>query len=232
MLTSNFGCVEQLVTDQNGVDIHLQADGWAIRQGGDRVGLYRYRLATPKMSGKRTYVAYRHSRKSLEIMRDLSWFGLPYSTSEIAWNFWHNREIMPADAGGAEALRHIPDGSIPLGLGKKRLAWLTPNHEVAVIGPEQTRPDCPLVLQPRRHQQFGSYSLDWYEFAETRQIVQADVDTIVRLSEGCGWLFFDKHFGNVGRLASGRLVLLDPDAISRIENAPVSQPTSVALPTD
>ncbi|MBI4533511.1 MAG: hypothetical protein HY711_06145 [Candidatus Melainabacteria bacterium] len=122
---------------------------------------------------------------------------------------------------GAKALlKDIPNGSLPIGFGRARIAWLTPDGTVAVLGPVHARAQCPELLQPFKTQVKRDMQLEWFPYAETRNVTMAEMQALKARMENAGWTASDWKPANCGRLANGRVVRLDPENVIRGQQSP------------
>lgn len=117
------------------------------------------------------------------------------------------------ESSSTSLLNDIPTGSLPIGFGHERLAWITPDGSVAVIGPVQTRANCPQLLQPFKTSIRGTEQIEWFPYAESRDITYAEVKDVARQMEKSGWAASDWKPSNCGRLADGTVVRLDPEGV-------------------
>jgi len=129
------------------------------------------------------------------------------------WPHWLNADL-DIDEDFHSVLGCVPTDSIPIGIGSNRLAWLTPNNIVIVVGPCQSLPRCPYLLQPFDMVHKRNWQAAFYEFADTGNISRQDMDELHSKMEAAGWFAGDPSACNYGRLVDGTVVRIDPDAVS------------------
>jgi hypothetical protein len=106
----------------------------------------------------------------------------------------------------------VPDGSIPIGLGSKRQAWLPPSSEHAVVlGPKFERPNVPNLLQPTNSEVIGDKQLEWFKFGESDSVTRADVKAVNHQIKLSGWHPDDSYTANYVRLMDGSVWRVDPE---------------------
>lgn len=114
-----------------------------------------------------------------------------------------------------QLLASLPRNCHFLGVGWKRIALLTPEGEVAVIGPKENCSPCPLVLQPSRTvESTENYQLQILPYAENRQLGQKDLVSLCRTLRDTGWIMNDASIANIGKLNNGTLMVIDREAVT------------------
>lgn len=109
----------------------------------------------------------------------------------------------------------IPSGSVPLGVGRMRQAWMTPNDEVVVFGPKYNRPETAGLLPVRRRQFVESQRIDWLPYADSRDITRADIKAVNKVLYKAGYQAGDNVLANYGRTVDGRVWRTDPGGLMR-----------------
>ncbi len=130
---------------------------------------------------------------------------------DATWLDW--KQLAPTEiAAAGEA---IPKGSIPVGFGTVRQAWLTPAEEIVVLGPVQERVDCPYLLKPFRKTIVGTRQIEWFPYGENHSITSADVSAFDARVRSDGWSTSDQKITNYIRLRDGSMWIVDPEAVGR-----------------
>jgi hypothetical protein len=203
----------------------LSANGVAVIEG--ESAEFRYRLIQYETAFDWSlYILYAPNLSpcaTVESMRLLHVFNknTDFLVQEPIVPTWVNRAF-PADRNLRNLIDRIPLGSIPIGAGSQRLAWLMPNNGVAVIGPnERRRSDCPYLIQPIDSVRvmsdhlvgrfYRSWRLSTYPYAETGDITDAEILELKSRMEADGWFVDDWKRINVGRLVDGSIVRLDAE---------------------
>jgi hypothetical protein len=191
----------------------LFADGQAeVINATPTPDVYRWLHCTNGGGQDRVYLLYKPGLSPIKTFAKLLWFLYEGKPTIKLTHWWLWRQLL-GNKDGAAAMRAIPSGCIPIGLGAHRIAWLTVDGSVVVIGPCEERPKCPHLLQPFDRKVFGTFQLEWFPYVETKDITMDDVNTLKQQVADSGWLVEDWHPGNVGRLADGTLVRIDPDRV-------------------
>ena len=132
----------------------------------------------------------------------------------------------------------IPSGSKKIGAGVSAIALLAPNGNVIRIGPESKRPNIKEVLQPISKKVFGSTDHDrmmveTLPLVDTKGITENDVAKMSKQLAEKGYDFHDAGTDNLGKTASGELVVTDPGSIREAKDQSdkiTEAPTTTALP--
>ncbi len=105
-------------------------------------------------------------------------------------------------------------GSVVLDIGGDRVARMG-------RGTATPLPNIPEVLQPLAQQTLGDLRVEIFPKVETAGITEAEVQQMHQSLAAQGYAFSDAGTDNLGRLPDGRLVVIDPGAVSRAPEAPV-----------
>ncbi|MBY0549764.1 MAG: hypothetical protein K2W95_20995 [Candidatus Obscuribacterales bacterium] len=124
------------------------------------------------------------------------------------WTKWQPTEIAALDSA-------IPTGSVPIGVGVRRQAWLTPDKQIVVIGPAQPRPDCPFLRTPFKVEKPGTKQIEFFEYADPRGITYSEVKCFDAAMRAAGWEVKDSKPMNYVRSADGKMWRVDPDDVYR-----------------
>jgi hypothetical protein len=215
-----------------GGTIKLLSDGTAILKdpasGGETKQAYRSMGAD--RSGSEYFLLYELKATPAETAATISLFALHSKTTPVniesslgyyaePWTKWTTSQI--------DALNNaIPVGSMPIGIGTYRQAWLTPKEHIVVVGPSQQRPDCPYLRKPIKVEQLGlSRQIEWFELADSRGITPADVKAFDTKMLADGWAVKDSKPMNYARSSDGKMWRIDPDDVYR-----QSGPNSPSVP--
>lgn len=136
---------------------------------------------------------------------------------------------------------HLPSGTKVLQMGEEAVVVSLPNGNVARIGRSSAvnRPPIPEVLQPIHTEKVGNWTIEELPRVEAFNRVPPGVDDVragiapavlsdAELSQlqqqirARGYEFDDVGIGNVGRTSDGRLVVIDANAVRKIEDVPAA----------
>ncbi len=105
-------------------------------------------------------------------------------------------------------------GSVVLDIGGNRVARIGRGTPAPV-------PNIPEVLQPLAQQQVGGWRVEIFPQVDTTGITDADVVQVQQQLGARGYQFSDAGTDNLGRLPDGRVVVLDPGAVTQ-QGAPAA----------
>lgn len=165
----------------------------------------------------RGYLLYKPSENPADTFASMRWFEHATDDNSVkVLKFWEWNERAQGPEW-AKALATIPEGSVPTGVGTDRMGWLAPDGTVRVLGPKYNRPDCPALMQPLAPPEvIGNWQIEKFPYAETRDITREEIEAVMQKMKSQGWTTDDLQTGNVGRLADGSLVQIDPE-VQRIK---------------
>jgi len=113
----------------------------------------------------------------------------------------------------------VPEGSLPIGLGKCRQAWLPPTGENAVVlGPTYERPAIPKLLQPVEKTVIGDRQIEWFPLGESSSVTRSDVLTVNHQMKLSGWVPDDNYTANYVRLLDRSVWRVDPEDIYKMSD--------------
>jgi putative nucleotidyltransferase with HDIG domain len=167
---------------------------WSVGDGGFM--LYRTGLGPAETSSTFKYFSAKPSKITI---------------GDATWLDW--KQLAPTEI--ATASEAIPKGSIPVGFGTVRQAWLTPAEEIVVLGPVQDRVDCPYLLKPFRKTIVGTRQIEWFPYGENHSITSAEVSAFDARVRSEGWSTSDHKITNYIRLRDRSMWIVDPEAVGR-----------------
>lgn len=204
-----------------GGNLELKSDGRVLVKvgSGGEESLY-YRSMGQDRVGSEFFLLFDRKSTVAETAGTISMFSRHEKTTPVSiesalgyyaepWLQWLPAEIAALD-------KAIPAGSIPIGVGVKRQAWLTPEQHIVVIGPAQKRQDCPYLRTPFKVEQLGaSRQIEHFEYADSREITPADVKAFDAKMRADGWQVHDNKPMNYAKSSDGKMWRIDPDDVYR-----------------
>lgn len=171
------------------------------------------------------FVFYEQGVDAKQLFKSMKFFDTRNGQEQTQAKMYRANEFLQRP--GAEALLNaMPSGCVPLGFGHLRFAFLSPSGDVLCIGPNVERPSCPALLQAKERKVFGGYQIETLDYAD-HNITEAErkqlysqfmkfSETDKRNLSPSEWYLIDYKDENVGRLADGRIVVIDPDCMDLV----------------
>lgn len=130
----------------------------------------------------------------------------------------HAKDILQSpEAKDVAAL--IPPGSKVLGAGHTAIVFETPEGKALRISRANgERPQIPEMIQAEKTERAGPWQIETSPKADTAGITEADVAAMEKTLNERGYTFSDPGTDNLGRLPDGRLVVIDPGAVSKLRD--------------
>lgn len=216
--------VADIVPVVDGGRIKLLGDGTAIRTEAPSAGsmeyTMNYRSIGQDRAGCEYYVLFEPKSTPVETAATIATFSrheknVPVRvTSALGYYAEPWRSGLPVEIAALNEA--IPTGSIPIGLGARRQAWLTPNQNIVVFGPPQERPACPFLRTPFKVEQPSpALQIEHFEYADSRGITNAEVSAFHAKMRAGGWEALDIKPMNYVKTPDGRVWRVDPDDVYR-----------------
>jgi hypothetical protein len=108
----------------------------------------------------------------------------------------------------------IPPGSLPIGHGGSRMAFLTPDKDVSVIGLQQFRQPLPDMVFPKSRLLGGNIQAERLPFVGHEGLTDEHVVEVGESVRKFGFMFNDRQVANIGRL-DNKLKVVDPGSVNR-----------------
>ncbi len=211
----------EVIAIKGGGTIRLMTDGTAIVKDGASSKGDKLHYRSMGADGQNTQYLLLYDLKATptETASTIQVFALDAKSTPVEietassylepWTNWRESEI-------AALNQAIPKGSIPIGIGVSRQAWLTPNDHIVVIGPFQERPDSPYLRKPFKVEEIGTFKqIEWFEYADSRGITPEDVAAFDARMAKDGWVVKDSKPMNYARSRDGKMWRIDPDDVDR-----------------
>jgi hypothetical protein len=217
----------------DGKEEHDYKDGVRFVDNGDGTGTLKNDDGTSQTLGLRKIIAnddyfvfYEQGANAAQLFKSIKFFDTKYGKEETEAKMYRANEFLKKPES-VELMADMPRGCVPLGFGHLRFAFLSPSGDVLCIGPNVERPPCPALLQAKDRKVYGRYQVETLPYAD-HNISEAEMDALrsqfIQFSETdkqhlapSEWLMIDSKIENVGRLADGRIVVIDPDCMNLVD---------------
>lgn len=154
----------------------------------------------------------------------------------VAWMEGHQDPIAQEILSGPDADKiaaEIPPGSKYLSSGVSSIAFRTPKGDVIRIEPRApespTKISSPDIIKPLKSKRIGGTEITHVPFADTKTTTEADVAELKSRLEKQGIDWHDAGTDNAGRLANGRLVVIDRGSVRKAPK-PAKKPKAEPKP--
>jgi hypothetical protein len=119
-------------------------------------------------------------------------------------------------ANDAFLTKAIPEGSIPIGTGRSRIAFLTEAKQVSLLGPPDFRPPFPDMLFPLHREVNQSIQFETLPLARLDKTTAEHLEDMIENAKLSGWDFYDDHRLNLGSVEDGSFKVIDSGAVKRL----------------